>query len=150
MKNTTVETVARIRKLTGAGYVLCSKTLKEFDGDEEKTIDSLATLMKVNVRKLDRVTKEGKMFTYVHTGGKIGVLLQLESETDFVARTEEFDTLGKNICLHIAACNPTDVDDLLKQAFVRDSFSTIEEQINSLSVKVGEKILVKRFSVFLM
>jgi elongation factor Ts len=148
MKNTTAETVARVRKVTGAGYVLCAKALKNFDGNEEKTIDHLASLMKVKIRKSDKVTKEGKMFTYVHTGGRIGVLLQLETETDFVARTEEFDTLGKNICLHIAACNPTDVDDLLKQAFVRDSFSTIEEQINSLSVKVGEKIKIGRFSVF--
>lgn len=148
MKNTTAETVARIRKVTGAGYVLCAKTLKEFDGDEEKSIDHLASLMKVKIRKSDKVTKEGKMFTYVHTGGKIGVLLQLETETDFVARTEEFDKLGRDICLHIAACNPSDINELLKQAFVKDSFTTIEEQINSLSVKVGEKIVIKRYSAF--
>ena len=96
--------VKELRGQTGAGIMECKNALKETDGDIEESITFLRKkgLAKAN-KKADRQTSEGNVSTYIHAGNRIGVMLQLNCETDFVANTPEFQELGKDICMHIAA-----------------------------------------------
>ena len=101
------DTIKELRELTGAGIMDIKEALTEADGDKEKTIELLRKkgAMKVG-KKADRVAKEGIIETYIHPGSRVGVLVELNCETDFVARTDDFKTLAKEIALHIAAANP--------------------------------------------
>jgi elongation factor Ts len=96
--------VKELRTQTGAGIMECKNALKETDGDIEESITFLRKkgLAKAS-KKADRQTSEGAVSTYIHAGNRIGVMLQLNCETDFVANTPEFQELGKDICMHIAA-----------------------------------------------
>src|SRR5512143_4019354 len=99
--------VKNLREKTGAGMMDCKKALTETNGDMEKAIDFLRKKgLSAAAKKSDRITSEGMVGSYIHAGGKIGVLLEVNCETDFVARTDEFQTLVKDICMHIAAANP--------------------------------------------
>jgi elongation factor Ts len=99
--------IKELRELTGAGIMDIKEALTEANDDKEK---ALGILRKKGVAKLskkaDRVAREGVVESYIHAGGKIGVLLELNCETDFVARTEDFKSLAKELALHIAAANP--------------------------------------------
>jgi elongation factor Ts len=96
--------VKELRARTGAGIMECKNALKETDGDVEESITFLRKkgLAKAS-KKADRQTSEGTVSTYIHAGNRIGVMLELNCETDFVANTDEFQELGKDICMHIAA-----------------------------------------------
>lgn len=122
-KNVKKEDIKALREKTGAGIVDCKKALLEFNGDIEKAADALRArgLVKA-VKRMDRSTSNGRIVAYIHGTGNIGVILQLNCETDFVARTEEFEQLGKDICMQIAAMNPTclKVDDLEKEVLERE------------------------------
>jgi elongation factor Ts len=102
------EHIKELRERTGAGLLDCKKALIENGGDMEKSVTFLREkgLAKA-AKKSDRVTKEGKIISYVHFNGKIGVLLELNCETDFVASNDEFEVLGKELCMQIAAAAPT-------------------------------------------
>ena len=108
MAEITAKTVAELRSRTQAGMMDCKKALVECGGDMEKAVDYLREkgLAKA-AKKAERTASQGRMFTYIHSNGKIGVLIELDCETDFVARTDEFNALGHEIALHIAAANPT-------------------------------------------
>lgn len=99
--------IKELRERTGAGLLDCKKALAENNGDLEKSVDFLREkgLAKAS-KKADRATKEGLIVSYIHANGKIGVLLELNCETDFVAKNTEFEALGKDICMQIAAANP--------------------------------------------
>ncbi len=103
----TAKMVKELRDKTGAGMMECKKALVETGGDLESAIKYLREkgIAKAAL-KADRETKEGIIASYVHAGNKIGVLLELNCETDFVARTDEFKSLGKDLCMQIAASNP--------------------------------------------
>jgi len=103
----TTELIKELREKTSAGMLDCKKALQETGGDMEKAIEFLRKkgLAKAATRG-DRETKEGKIISYIHSNGKIGVLLELNCETDFVARNEAFEEIGKELCLQIAAANP--------------------------------------------
>lgn len=102
-----MEAVKDLRARTGAGVLDCKKALAECGGDIEKAVDYLREkgLAKA-AKKVGRTAAEGLVFSYIHTNGKIGVLLEINCETDFVARTDEFKKLGHEIAMHIAAANP--------------------------------------------
>ena len=101
------ELVKQLRERTGAGILDCKKALEECKGDIEKAIDYLREKgIAKAAKKAGRVASEGLIFSYIHMTGKIGTLLELNCETDFVARTKEFQTLGKEIAMHIAAASP--------------------------------------------
>ncbi|MCF0248045.1 MAG: translation elongation factor Ts [Synergistes sp.] len=108
MAEITAAMVSELRARTSVGMMDCKKALVECGGDMEKACDYLREkgLAKA-AKKADRTAAQGKMFTYVHSNDKLGVLLELNCETDFVARTEEFNNLGHEIAMHIAAANPT-------------------------------------------
>ncbi|OQX55551.1 MAG: elongation factor Ts [Candidatus Aminicenantes bacterium 4484_214] len=101
------EQVKQLRDMTGIGMMECKRALQEAGGDLEKAITILRKKGYARAKdKMDRETSEGLIGSYIHTNGKIGVLVELNCETDFVARNEEFQTLVKNIAMHIAASNP--------------------------------------------
>lgn len=105
-----------LREITGLGMMDCKKALEETDGDIEKAIELLRKKgAAVAAKRSERETAQGIIHTYIHPGSRVGVMLELNCETDFVARTEEFKNLANDICLHIAALkplylNPEDVD----------------------------------------
>ena len=104
------KTVKTLRERTGAGMMDCKKALMETDGDLEKAVDYLRkTGVAKAEKKGQRSTKEGLVFSYIHHGGKLGVLLELNCETDFVAKTEGFNDLARNLAMQIAATNPTSI-----------------------------------------
>jgi len=99
--------VKQLREKTGAGIMDCKRALIECEGDFEKSVDFLrAKGLALAARKADRLASEGSVGAYIHGGGKIGVLLEVNCETDFVARTDEFQSLVKDLAMQIAAANP--------------------------------------------
>lgn len=101
--------IVKLRNMTGAGMLDCKKALEETGGDIEKAIDYLRKKGEVKAAKksAERNAREGIIHAYIHGGGKVGVLLQLNCETDFVAKNEEFKNLAHNLAMHIAALNPS-------------------------------------------
>lgn len=101
------QAVKDLRQKTGAGMMDCKKALVEAKGDEEDAINNLRKSGLAQVAKrAGREAKEGLIEAYIHTGAKLGVMVEIDCETDFVARTDEFKTLARNIALHVAATNP--------------------------------------------
>ncbi|MBN2467347.1 MAG: translation elongation factor Ts [Deltaproteobacteria bacterium] len=186
--------VKDLREKTGAPIMDCKKALQEVDGDLDKAIDRLREKgMQASRKKASRTANEGLIGSYIHPGGKIGVLVEVNCETDFVARTDDFQELVKNLAMHVAAANPlylsrdsvpaevvekekavygkqaelsgkpekiidkivdgklekfySDVC-LLEQGYVREPEMTIKEFIDSQIGKIGENIVLKRFSRF--
>ena len=117
------KTVKSLRERTGAGMMDCKKALMETNGDLEKAIDHLRkTGVAKAEKKGQRTTKEGLVFSYIHHGGKLGVLLELNCETDFVAKTEGFNDLAHNLAMQIAATNPSSIsrDDMDSSVLERE------------------------------
>ena len=108
MANITAAQVSELRARTNVGMMDCKKALVACDGDMDKACDYLREkgLAKA-AKKAERTAAQGRMFSYIHSTGKLGVLLELDCETDFVARTDEFQKLGHEIAMHIAAANPS-------------------------------------------
>lgn len=141
-----MDDIKKIRELTGAGIADCREALEATKGDLKEAAEFLKKKgIEKAAKKSDRETHQGKVFSYVH-GGKIGVLVSLLCETDFVAKTQDFETLGKEIALQIASMNPKDTEELLKQEYIRDSKLTIDAMIKAVIGKLGENIRVGEFS----
>src|SRR5438093_5754315 len=141
--------VQRLRTETGAGVMDCKRALEDARGDFEKAKALLKErgLAKAQ-RKQDREAREGIVEAYIHAGGKIGALVELSSETDFVARNPDFRGLAREIAMQVAAMDPTDLDQLLGQPYIRDSSKTIGELVTTIAASTGENIRVKRFKRF--
>lgn len=104
----TASMVSDLRSKTGAGMMDCKKALSESSGDFEKAVEYLRKKgLSASAKKADRIAAEGLVQSYVHAGGKIGVLVEVNSETDFVARNPEFQTFVKDVAMHIAAASPS-------------------------------------------
>ncbi|OGE19471.1 translation elongation factor Ts [Candidatus Daviesbacteria bacterium RIFCSPLOWO2_02_FULL_41_8] len=140
-----MEDIKKLREQTGAGIADCREALKESDGDLTKAKEWLKKkgLDKAS-SKTDREVKAGIVETYSH-GGKVGVLVEVLCETDFVARTEDFKGLAHELSLQIASMNPSSVEELLSQEYIRDNSLTVEQLIKSVIGKLGENIQVGRF-----
>ena len=144
-----MDDIKRLRELTGSSIALCAQALEETVGDMEKAILKLKKSSEALAeKKLGRSTGAGVVEAYIHGNKKVGVLLELRCETDFVARTEKFQALAHDITLHIAGMNPLDCAEMLVQPYVKDSSITMEELIKQGSGNFGEKIEVARFSRF--
>ena len=105
--NVTAKMVKELRDRTGAPMMNCKKALMEVDGDLEKAVDELRKSgLAAAAKKAGRATSEGLVTSYIHAGGRIGVLVEVNCETDFVARTDDFQDLVKDIAMHIAAADP--------------------------------------------
>lgn len=149
MANIDLKTLKKLRDETSASIADCRNALDSAKGDYKK---ALAWLKKRSIEKADkksgRETGEGIIEAYIHQGGKVGVVIELLCETDFVAKTDEFKHLAKELAMQVAAMNPASVEALLKQEFIRDSSITIEHLVKSAIGKLGENITVREFKRF--
>ena len=159
----TVESIKALRNKTGAGIMDSKRALEEAQGDVEK---AQAILKEKGIalasKKASRETNEGLVESYIHSGGRVGALVELNCETDFVARTEDMKSLAHNVAMQIAAMSPKYVGEdqvpqeegpleeicLLKQPFIRDSELTVQDVVNETIAKVGENVRIRRFSRF--
>lgn len=139
--------IKELRDKTGVSMSSCKKALEETSGDIEK---ALAVLQRESAKsaekKADRTLGAGVVESYIHNNKKTGVLVELMCESDFVSGNEEFRTLAKDIAMHIVASNPTDLNDLSSQSYIKNPAITIKELINQAVQKFGEKIEISKFS----
>ena len=160
-----IERVKELRTQCGAGIIDCRNALIKAEGDTEKALELLKEqgLIKAQ-KKAERVTKQGRVEAYIHTGGRIGAMVELNCETDFVARTDEFKELSHNLAMQIAACSPqyiaekdipegaADIDPqiacLLLQPYIKNPDMTIQDVITETITRTGENIKVSRFARF--
>jgi elongation factor Ts len=194
MAEISLELVKKLRAMTGAGVMDCKKALEKVGGDLEKAVDELRKMGAAKAEKrLKKEAKEGRIEAYVHPGSKLGVIVELNCETDFVASTEDFKKLAHEIALQIAATSPIAItrdevpeevlerereiyraqfegsnkpphiidkivegklekfyqeNVLLEQPYIRDPEKTVGDLINEAVIKLGEKIVVRRFARF--
>lgn len=141
-----LEKIKQLRKLTEAPLLECKKALEKSNGDIQKALEILKEWQKeFSKRKEEREVKAGVIDVYLHSNKKIGVILQLECESDFVSQNPEFSKLAHEICLQIAAQNPQNIQALLEQNWIRDDSKKILDLIEEAQVKFGEKIVVRKF-----
>jgi elongation factor Ts len=192
MTEISAEQVKQLRERTGAGMMDCKRALQETDGDVDKAIELLREKGLASVAKrADRAANQGRIDSYIHFNNTVGVLVEVNSETDFVANTDEFQQLVKDVALHIAspasprwlrreevpddvlaeqeryaraqakeAGKPDDVLDrivsgkveafykdnvLLEQPYVKDDSKTVQQLLDEVGARVGEKVAVRRF-----
>lgn len=147
MADIDLKQLKKLREETLASISDCRVALDNANGDYKKALEWIKknSLTKAD-KKADRETMQGVIEPYVHNGGKIGALVEVLCETDFVARTDEFKKLSHELSMQVASMNPEDVKALLKQDYIRDPSMTIEELIKSVIGKLGENIQVKRFT----
>ncbi len=157
-----VSKVKELREKTGAGVMAAKKALEESSGDVGKAEDILKQQGLSNaLKKSGRETSEGVIQSYIHAGNKIGAMVELKCETDFVARTEEFISLAKDLAMQVAAMSPEFIyaedegadksspeEILISQSFIKDPSLTIEDMIKSMISKVGENIKVSKIIKF--
>ncbi len=189
--NFTAQDVAKLRAQTGVGMMECKKALTDANGDFEKAVVLLRERgLKAVDKKQSRIASEGLVASYIHMGGKIGVLVEVNCETDFVAKSDDFQLLVKDIAMQIAAANPKYVREeevdpaelesekeilraqalnegkpqqivdrmvegrvkkyyedvcLMNQPFVKDPSKTIKDVVTEATLKIGEKISIRRF-----
>jgi len=158
------EMVKELRDQCGAGIMECRNALLEVEGDVTKALQILKEkgLLKAE-KKAERVTTQGLIEAYIHTGGRIGAMVEVNCETDFVARTDEFKELAHNLAMQVAALSPqfiaeeelteeADIEPqaacLLLQPYIRDPGKTVRDVIVETIAKVGENIKVSRFARF--
>jgi elongation factor Ts len=186
--------VKDLREKTGAGMMDCKKALAEAGGNFEKAVDYLRQKgLATAARRAGRVASEGQIGSYVHAGGKLGVMVEVNCETDFVAKTDDFRAFAKDMAMHIAASNPLYIQRenvpaealereceiyraqarearkpekimekivegklekfygevcLLEQPFIKDPDRTVQDLLNELIGKLGEKVEIRRFMRF--
>lgn len=144
-----LKTIKKLRDATSASIADVRRALDEAAGDEKKALEWLKKrAAEIAAKKADRDTSEGLIEAYIHGGGKVGVLVELLCETDFVAKTDEYKHLAREVAMQVAAMNPETVEDLLKQEYIRDSSQTIEQLVKGVIGKLGENIIIKRFARF--
>lgn len=149
--NITAEQVKKLREQTGAGVMEAKGALSESGGDVEKAIKFLRERGALKAaKKGSRATGQGVIDAYIHGDGRIGVLLEVGVETDFVARNQDFKALVHDLALHIAANEPQSVGELLAQPFVRNAGVTVQQLIDQKIATIGENIKVKRFTRYVL
>lgn len=137
--------IQKLRNLTSAGVMDCKRALEEAGGNLERAVQIINERGLSKVKKnATRQTGAGLVHAYVHNE-RVGVIIELRSETDFVAHSEPFRELIHDLAMHIAAMAPADVNGLLTQPFIRDQTKTIQDLINALTAKVGEKVEIGKF-----
>lgn len=135
--------IKKLREDTGAGIMDVKKALIESGGDTKKAKEYLKKKgLERAEKKADRETGVFAIFSYVHFNGNVGAMVKLACETDFVAKTDDFARLGKEIAMQVASMNPESVEELLKQDYLRDTNKTIEELAKEVSGKTGENVKV--------
>ena len=144
-----VKLIKKLRDETAASIADVRIALEETNGDYKK---ALIWLKKRGIekaeKKADRKTSQGLIEAYIHQNGKVGVLVEILCETDFVARTDDFKRLAHEVAMQVAAMNPKDIDTLLKQEYIRDGSVTIEQLVKQTIGTLGENIVIKKIIRF--
>jgi len=141
--------VQRLRSESGAGVMDCKRALEETAGDYAKALALIKERGILSVaKKSEREAKEGLVASYIHSNGRIGALVELASETDFVSRGEDFRQLAQEIAMQVAAMNPATVDELLEQAYIRDASKTIKDLVTVVAATTKENVHVRRIQRF--
>jgi elongation factor Ts len=160
----TTASVKELRDKSGAGIMTCRNALLEAEGDAEKALQILKEkgILKAQ-KKAERTANQGLIEAYIHTGGRIGALVEVNCETDFVARTDEFKELAHDLAMQVAAVPPQFItqdeaskeDDidletacLLLQPYIKDPTRTVQDLVLETIAKVGENIKISRFARF--
>lgn len=144
--NISLDLIKKLRLETDAGVSDCRQALEDADGNEEKAKKLLLERgLEKAAKKEGKETGEGIIESYIHSTGKVGVLVELLCETDFVARTDDFKKLAHELALQIAAVNPKNTEELLKSPYIRDAAMTVASLVKSVVAKVGENITIGRF-----
>lgn len=169
MKKIPLDVIKELRNMTSASISKCKEALEETAGDIDKAASLLRKRgLEIAAKKQDRAAKEGRIEAYVHMGNKIGVIVEINCETDFVARNAEFMQFTKDIAMQITALGPAYIKKeeipeevlkeekdkerfckehcLLEQAFVKDPSITIKDYLGNLIAKMGENIVIRRFA----
>ena len=144
-----MDKIKELREQTGAGIMDAKKAIEEAGGDMEKAkaIITAKGLARAE-SKADREVSSGKVYCYTHGGGTVAAMVEVACETDFVAKTPEFEALCKELAMQIVSMDPKNTEELLAQDYIRDSGKTIDQIIKELSGKTGENIRVTRFVRF--
>lgn len=141
-----IDQIKKLREETGAPVAEIKKALEETDGDEKEAKEILKKSGFARAaKKAERETKSGWIFSYIHHSGRVGAIVNLGCETDFVARTDEFQNLGKELAMQVVSMSPKDVKSLLFQGYIRQPEKTVEDLIKEIVAKTGENIQVKGF-----
>jgi len=141
--------IKNLREKTGISVMACKEALQASGGNEAGALEWLKQRgVAIAEKKAGRSTKAGLVEAYVHANGRAGVLLELKSETDFVAKNPAFKDLAHNIAMHITASDPANTEELLKQPFIKDLSLTIADYVNQSIQKFGENIEIARFERF--
>lgn len=144
-----IDKIKSLRDSTGLSLNEIKKALTEAEGDEGRAREILQELgVKMAAKKSSRQVKEGVIESYIHNTRKVGSIVVLLCETDFVARNVEFQKLAKDLAMHITAMKPGSTGEFLEQPFIRDQDITIKDLINQHIAKLGENIQIDRFEVF--
>ena len=145
----TAEQVKQLREKTGAGMMDCKKVLTETNGDEEKAIELLRERgIAKAAKKADRIAAEGLVTTYVTEDQKVGAVVEVNAETDFVAKNEEFRSFVADVAKQVAEKNPATVEDLLNQPSIAESDKTVGEVLTNKIATIGENMSIRRFERF--
>jgi elongation factor Ts len=146
MAKISMDLIKKLRDETGAGVMRVKTVLEDVKGDEKKALEILKKegFEKV-AKRADRVTGQGIVASYIHHSQKVGVLVEILTETDFVAKNELVHELGKEISLQIASMSPKDTDELESQDFIKDPKKKIIDLVKEVSSKTGENIKIGRF-----
>lgn len=160
----TTEEIKALREITGAGIMDCKRALEEVFGDQDKAQEILVKRgIAAAAKKASRETNEGMVDTYIHSGGRMGAIVEVNCETDFVANTPDFKELTHDIAMQVVALSPTYVsrddmpesDDsdpedvcLMEQKFIKDDSRTVTDLVNEAVGKLGENLRVRRFVRF--
>lgn len=144
--NISIDMLKKLREETQAGVSDCRQALEDAEGNYDKAKKLLQERGLEKAKKKEgREASEGIIASYVHATQKVGVLIELRCETDFVARTDDFKNVAKELAMQIAAMKPADTAELLESAYIRDPKMTIDQVIKSTIAKVGENITVAKF-----
>ncbi|MEK7616072.1 MAG: elongation factor Ts [Patescibacteria group bacterium] len=144
-----INAIKELRELTGLSFNEIRKALEEAGGEKQKALEVLKTRGAIiAAKKSERSTSEGIVESYIHSTKKVGVLLELLCETDFVARNPMFGELAHECAMHVAAMSPQTVAELLEQPFIKDQNKTVGQLITESIAKLGENIKINRFDRF--
>jgi elongation factor Ts len=165
---TSLGSIKELRKITSASISDCQKAIQDSGGDIQKAVELLRKRgLEIAAQKQDRIAKQGRIEAYVHLGNKIGVLLEVDCETDFVAQNSDFAQFAKDVAMQIAASSPLYISKeevpqniiketndqeqfykencLLEQVFIKDPNITMKDYLGSLVAKIGENVVIRRF-----
>lgn len=139
----TMSQIKELRATSGAGMMDVKKALEATDGDMGKAVEWLKEKgLERAENKSDRETGVGRVFSYVHFNGMVGAMVKLSCETDFVAKTDDMSKLGAELAMQVASMNPENLEEFLKQDYLKDSKKTIEKLVKEVSGKTGENVVV--------